>query len=150
MPIAKQANIPEVLLRLGCSLVAWMVLYTHCIWLATSRVVGCGPDGDELWRLLLGFAPIALGFSFLISAIQQLPEVAQIMRWLAAPFVLLIPLAIWPVITTFTASTLGSESICNTHAWWHAWWAPVQLLTLGVITYSLYRNCKATSPVASQ
>jgi len=139
-----------VLLRLGCSLVAWMVLYTHCIWLATLRVVGCGPDGDELWRLLLGFAPIALGFSFLISAIQQQREVAQIMRWLAAPFVLLIPLAIWPVITTFTATTLDSESICNTHAWWHTWWAPVQLLTLGVITYNLYRNCKATSPVASQ
>ncbi|MDA1073133.1 MAG: hypothetical protein O3A63_00035 [Proteobacteria bacterium] len=26
-------SLAETLLRLGCSFVAWLVLYTHCLWL---------------------------------------------------------------------------------------------------------------------
>ena len=36
----------EVFLRLGSTLVAWMVLFTHVIWLGALGGMGCGPDGD--------------------------------------------------------------------------------------------------------
>ena len=50
----------EVFLRLGVSLVSWIVLYAYLLWLAVAGKVGCGPDGDEVFRLLLGLAPLGL------------------------------------------------------------------------------------------
>ena len=42
-----------------------MMLYAHIVWLAALQVMGCGPDGDEMHRLLLGLAPVTVGFAFL-------------------------------------------------------------------------------------
>lgn len=120
-----------------------MVVYTHCIWLATLRVIGCGPDGDELWRLLLGFVPFAVGFAFLLVAIRRSLEVARILRWLAVPFVALMPLAAIPVVSALSASTLGSQPICGDDlAWWHIWWAPVQIVALTIIAWRVYLACR--------
>ena len=44
----------EVFLRLGSALVAWMLLFTHFLWLAALHAMGCGPDGAEMHKLLLG------------------------------------------------------------------------------------------------
>ena len=116
-----------------------MVVYTHFIWLATLRVIGCGPDGDELWRLLLGFVPFSVGFSFLLTANRRLVEVAQILRWLAVPLVILLPLAGMPVATALLATTLGSSAICADEvAAWHVWWAPVQMFALAVMCWRAY------------
>ena len=129
-----------MLLRLGCSLVAWMVVYTHCIWLATLGAIGCGSAGDELLRLLFGFVPFTIGFSFLLSAINPVAEVARILRWLALPLALLIGVAALPVITFLQESTFGSEPICSSGpAAWHRWWAPAQLLTLSVVGLMAFR-----------
>jgi hypothetical protein len=60
----------DVFLRLGCALVAWMVLYAHFIWLAALGGIGCGPDGDELHKVLLALAAFMLAGTyqaFLIS-----------------------------------------------------------------------------------
>ena len=54
-------RLSEVFLRLASALVAWMVIYAYVIWLAALHAIGCGPDGDEIFRLLLGMAPLALG-----------------------------------------------------------------------------------------
>ena len=121
---------------------AWLVLYTHCIWLATLRVVGCTADGNELWRLLMGFAVFAFGFCFLLPAVNRLREVARIMRWLALPFGVLIPLAAWPVMTALQSTTLGGEPICGIDAAWNTWWAPVQLVTLLFIAYGVAHTWK--------
>ena len=52
----------EVFLRMGTALVAWMMLLTHFVWLAVLHVIGCGPDGDEMHRLLFGLAPFTILF----------------------------------------------------------------------------------------
>ena len=143
--IAGRAKIAEMLLRLGCSLVGWMVVYTHCIWLGTLRVVGCGPDGDELWRLLLGFVPFAVGFSFLLTSTARFTEVAKILRWLAVPLVVLIPLAALPVFSAISSTTFASQPICGPSlAAWHAWWGPVQLFTLIVVGWRVFRAWSVT------
>ena len=102
----------EVLLRLGCSLVGWMVIYTHCIWTATLAVVGCDPDGDHLWRLLFGFTPLVLGFCFLLNTTHKIPEVHRILIWLSAPLILLVPLAIRGILPTLAGSTVDGGPIC--------------------------------------
>jgi hypothetical protein len=135
-------SLPEMLLRLGTALVAWMVLYTHLIWLATLRMIECSSDADELWRLLLGFAPITIGLSMLLTNTRVLQEVHQIIRWFAAPLVLLVPLAAIPVWTALRLTTFGGESICliNPTPWWHNLWAPAQAFTLLWIVWAVWRT----------
>ena len=125
----------EILLKLGSCLVGWMVVYAHLIWTATLRVVGCGGDGDEFWRLLLFFVPITIGASFLLSATTQLKEVHQTVKKLALPVVILLPLAAWPVWNSLLSATINSQSLCGNGvvAFWHPWWAPLQLITLVIV-----------------
>jgi hypothetical protein len=40
-----------------------MVLYAYFLWLAALAAMGCGPDGDEMHRLMLGLTPFACGFA---------------------------------------------------------------------------------------
>ena len=133
-------NLIELLLRLGCNLVAWIVVYTHCLWLATLRITGSEALSDEFWRLLLGFAPVAIGFSFLLSAMNKMPEIARILRVLGIPMAVLLPLAAWPVISALKTSTFGSSPLWGIEiVGWHAWWAPVQLISLVVIAFAIIR-----------
>ncbi len=136
-------NIAEVLLRLGCALVAWMVVFTHLIWLATLRVTGC-TDGDQLWRLLLGFAVVSIGFSFMLTISRKLREVHDILRWFGVPAAILMLLASVPVWQALTDSTLDGAAICGgpPPAAWHPWWAPVQLVVLAAILFNCWRAFK--------
>ncbi len=68
----------EVFLRLGTSLVAWMMLYAYIVWLAALNSLGCGPDGDEMHRLLLGMVPVACGFAFLIGATEPARKLSDV------------------------------------------------------------------------
>lgn len=131
----------EVLLRLGCTMVGWMVIYAYCIWTATLRVVACTANGDEMWRLLLGFAPLAIGFAFTLSAVAKLPEVHKLIRMLALPLVVIIPLALWPIWTTLEIATLQGLPICKESpaGAWQAWWAPIQLFTMLIVANFVFR-----------
>ena len=131
----------EVLLRLGVSLVGWMIIYTHCVWTGTLTATGCGADGDALWRLLLGFAPITIGFCLLLNVSAKLHSVHPTLRWLAAPLVFFIPAALWAIWPTFVGATLEGQSICpgDPVMAWHFWWAPAQLAVFGIILWSVWR-----------
>jgi hypothetical protein len=140
----------EVLLRLGCSIVAWLVVYTHCLWLATLYSVGCGSDGSEFWRLLLGFAPITLGFTLLLGSANRIPAIRGTLAWLALPLLLLLPLAVRGLWPTLRSATFNHSAICAEGAasLWHVAWAPVQIATLaavGFMALRVYRNARRQS-----
>ena len=146
-------SVIELLLRLGVSLVAWMILYTHLIWTATLRVTTCGADGDDLWRLILGFAPFTLGFCLLLGASKKLSEVHKILNWLGTPMLLLIPWAAWSMWPTFQQATLQAQGICvaqgGNPAAWHIWWGPVQCVVLLSIAFAVWRNRQPESSNAN-
>jgi len=122
----------EILLRLGSHLVAWLVIYTHCIWLAIIPQVGCGSESDELYRLVLLFAPIALLGSCLLGIAGPLHSVVGHLRWLALPLIVLVPLAARPVAVAFVATSIDGLGICGAApaGFWERIWAPCQALAL--------------------
>lgn len=131
----------EVILRLGCALVAWMVIYAHVLWLAALHSMGCGPDGDDLHRLLLGLLPFTVGFVFLIGVTRPIPEIHSMLRWLGGPLALLSPIAILSIWDVFIRVNVGSLSICSNDAvtTWEHLWAPAQFLVLILIAYMVLR-----------
>ncbi len=126
----------EVFLRLGCALVAWMVTFAYVVWLAALHAMGCGPDGDEIHRLLLGMAPAAALMALLLRVTGPFEEIHRMLRWLAVPFALLLPFGLKNIWQVFEQSNLNNEAICSATeaATWQQIWAPAQFLALLVIT----------------
>ncbi|MEM6638320.1 MAG: hypothetical protein AAF610_00320 [Pseudomonadota bacterium] len=117
-------RLSEVLLRLGTSLVAWILLLTYLIWLGVVGRIGCGPDGDELHKLVLGLAPFAVGSAFALRATQPLDEVHRILRWIAVFLVILTPSALHAIWTVFGTVWLSGDRICaegSVTSWENAW-----------------------------
>ena len=73
-----------------------------------------------------------------------MPEVHSIIRWLAGPLFLLMPLALMSIWKVFARADVDSLSICSNNAavLWERTWAPVQLLTLIFIAYMLVQVLK--------
>lgn len=136
----------EVFLRLGLSLVAWILLLTYFIWLGVAGRVGCGPDGDELHRLVLGMAPFALCGAFLLRATRPLTDVHAILRWGAVPLALLLPpaaIAVWRVTVTVW---IAKEGICGPDSvtLWEQAWPVVQLSVIAIIVLLVALNWRKT------
>ncbi len=91
----------EVFLRIGCSLVGWMILITYVVWLAVAGRIACNEDAAELYHLLLFAAPIAMFLALMIRATRVLPEIHRTMRWIGLFPALFLPNA---VITIGTAA----------------------------------------------
>jgi hypothetical protein len=131
----------EVFLRLGCALVAWMVLYAHFVWLAALGNIGCGPDGDELHRVLLGLAPVTIGCAFLLRTTRPFEEIHRILRWLALPLAALMFAGAYQVSLISRSVFVTGLGICSTTdaAAWHQIWGPAQLLTVVVSVVMIVR-----------
>ena len=116
-----------------------MMLYAHIVWLAALQVMGCGPDGDEMHRLLLGLAPVTVGFAFLLRMTRPLAEVHSMLRWLAVPLALLLPFVIRSIWRVFQAVSVDSLALCSSGVPppWQAWWAPIQVLTLLLVSFAV-------------
>ncbi len=130
----------EVFLRLGVALVAWMVLYAHTLWLAALYAIGCGPDGDEMHRLLLGLMPITCGASFLLRATRPFAEIHSMLRWLGVPLLLLLPFALRSIWHTFRPVNLEAAAICASGppTTWQLLWSPLQVVTLLIVAYMIF------------
>ncbi|MDX2410911.1 MAG: hypothetical protein QNK16_02535 [Woeseiaceae bacterium] len=126
---------------MGTSLVAWMMLYAHFLWLAALYAMGCGPDGDEMHRLLLGLAPFTCGFAFILRATRPFADIHGILRWLGVPLLLLLPFAIRSVWQVFQSVNVEASAICAAGAatTWQLLWAPVQLITLMLVTFMIIK-----------
>ena len=140
----------EVFLRLGCALVAWMMLYAHFVWLAALGSVGCGPDGDELHRVLLAFVPFSIGFAFLLRVTEPMEEVHRTLRWLALPLAPLMLVGAYLVLVTWRSVLVHGQGICSDDAaaGWQQLWGPAQLLAIVVCAVMLIRTWRKAGAAA--
>ena len=118
-----------------------MVMYAYFIWLGVLHMIGCGPDNDEMHRLLLGMAPLVVGFSTLLRITRPFPEVHLILRWLSLPLFTMLPFALRSIWDVFAASNLGSAGICadTPTSHWEVWWAPIQIVTIVLCSWMMAR-----------
>ena len=125
----------EVFLRLGCSLVGWMLVYTYAVWMAALHVMGCGPDGDQMHRLLLGVMPLAVIMASMLRLMRPFPEIQRMLSWLAAPLILLLPFVLWNTWGVAQRVNVDGLSICSDAAapLLHVGWAPLQFLGIGLV-----------------
>jgi hypothetical protein len=132
----------EVFLRLGSALVAWMILYAYALWLAVLRVIGCGPDGDEMARVLLGMAPLAVAASFVLRTTRSFIDIHRMLRWLGLPLGLLLLLSLRSVWGIFNRVHLDGLAICSagSTAIWEQAWVPVQAVALAAIAILIVRE----------
>ena len=132
----------ELFLRLGSSLVAWMVLYAYVLWLAVLHTIGCGPDGDELHRLLLGVLPFAVGSAFLLRAADPFADIQKMLRWLGLPLLLLMPFAARGIWDVAAAVLVQQSGICSSlpATWWQLGWAPLQIMALVFIAFRIIQG----------
>jgi len=133
----------EVFLRLGLGLVAWILL-TYFLWLGVTGRIGCGPEGVEIYLVLLGLAPVALGGAVLLRMTRPLGDVHSILRWGIVLIGLLTPLALLSVWKVFDQVWGAGQGICGPDAplLWEKLWPVVQLTTVLVVLLLLYRNWK--------
>jgi len=137
----------EVFLRLGSALVAWMVLYAYALWLAVMHVTGCGPDGDEMPRVLLGMAPLAVAAVFVLRLTRPFADIHRMLRWLGLPLGLLLVLSLRSVWGVFNRLFLQDLAICTADdvAAWELAWAPVQFLVVIVVAITVVREMKRSN-----
>lgn len=142
----------EVLLKLGVSLVGWIVLYAHILWLAVAGKLGCGPDGDEVFRVLIGLAPLTLICIWLIRATRSLGDVHRTLLWASLPLLLLLPFALRAVYNVAAKVNFHGTSVCSgaTPAIWEIAWAPVQLVVLIVAAVVITRMWRYGAATASE
>lgn len=137
----------EVFLRLGCGLVAWMVVYAYALWLAVLHLAGCADGNDQLHRVLLGLAPLAAGCSLLLPVTRPFPDVHRMLRWLGVPLALLLAFALRNAWRAFALVDIDGRAICGAagpQPWEYAW-APVQVLAVLSIGIMIYRSWHAAA-----
>lgn len=137
----------EIFLRIGSVLAAWMMIYAYFIWLAVVGRVSCGSNGDEVFRLLLGVAPLAVGASFVLGAARPFPDIHKMLRWLSIPCLALLYLTLPVIYEVFAQVNMNKEPVCATVApsAWHAWWAPIQFLVTSLCVFQLMRNWRTAT-----
>ena len=122
-------RLAEAFLRIGSSLVGWMIIYAHVLWLAVSARVTCGAEGAELFAVLLGLTPLTLIAAPLVLVSRPLEDVHRMLRWLGAPLMLLLPFCLYAVYRVFQTVYGANTSICGDAEApvWQLWWVPIQL-----------------------
>jgi len=129
----------NVFLRLGCTLVGFMVVFGHLLWLWILPQIDCAVDGHAFWYALFWMSIPTLIFAALLLASRPLTSVVGGLKWLCIPVIGLLPLALLGVWPTLQATTFGGAAICphpdnyNPSMTWQIMWGPLQLIVLSAI-----------------
>ena len=132
-------SLAEIFLRIGCTLVGWMLAYGYCLMLAVVAELDCVALGPRFGRDALVFAGLSAVFVPLIPMGRRVAGLELIFKGFTLPLLALAPLAAAEVLPFFEAATLGNAHLCTVLApassdaprpFWHPLWAPVHFAVL--------------------
>lgn len=136
----------EVVLRIGVTFVAWLMLYMHLIMLTVVRFAQC-PEVSA-WRVSMFSGVLALGAAFALHYGHGVRGLSSVFRYFALPLALLVPWAAWIILPYLTGTSFGATHPCDVllaaqtglvATGWQRAWAPVQLAVLLAIAVSGWR-----------
>lgn len=104
----------EVFARLGVAIVTWLCIYAWLVWTAVLRVAECDTSGDDLWSVVAGFGVLVNLLSPTLVLTRPLPDVHEVIRHLAWPLVVLVPLAAMPLWIAWNNTTIQGQPLCPT------------------------------------
>ena len=118
-----------------------MLLYTHFIWLSAIRQIECGPNSEEMYRLLLLLVPFSLCSALLIRLSRPFSEVHSILRWLGVPLSVLMLTGAYNVWLFARGAYFLKLAPCHAGdlETWHVVWVPAQALVLLVTAIAMLR-----------
>lgn len=132
-------SLAEILLRVGCTLVGWMLAYGYCLMLAVLPEMDCVALGPRFGRDALVFAGLSALFVPLIPMGRRVAGLETIFKGFTLPLLALVPMAVVEVIPFLQGATLGGAHLCEVVAampmsaprpFWHGFWAPMHLVVL--------------------
>ena len=135
----------ELFFRLGSALVGWIVVYAYLLMVAVIPRSSCSLTNDGLWLPTLYMAVLV---AVCVPLMQLGTFLRESLRWLAAPLVLLWPLALLAVLPYVNEATVDGKHVCavlnpsfapDSQPGWHRLWAPAQLLALAAVAWSVWR-----------
>lgn len=145
----------EVFLRVGVTLVSWIMCYAHTLMLAVLPQTDCSETNAGLWEPTFYLAPLTVLAVWALGFGHNLRDVA---RWLTIPLILFTVLAFLGTLPYLTHTTLNAEPACSllnpdfTESFVPAWqraWAPLQVLVLLGIGWRVFQYWR-TSPGRAQ
>lgn len=132
----------EVILRVGVTLVSWMMIYMHLVMMLILRVAQC-PGGDTSpWKVTLITGVLAAGSSFAALYGHGARGMGEVFRYFALPLLVLVPWAAWLTLPYLTGATFGTLGMCDVRlgevsgsavAGWQRGWAPLQLVVFAAL-----------------
>lgn len=134
----------SIFLRLGTTLVAYMMLIAHLLMVALVPQAKCSGDAPDIWVVTLVTALLALTFALVLLASRPLKSVVQMLRWGCVPVLILAPLALIGALPIFSSTTLGGAPICPgisaySNLVWQQAWGPLQLGVIAIIVIQTTR-----------
>ena len=126
----------EVFLRVGVTLVSWIMCYAHTLMLAVLPRTDCSESNAGLWEPTFYLAPLTALAVWALGYGHNLREVA---RWLTVPLILFAVLALLGTFPYLSHTTVNAHPACSllnpaftgtVVPGWQRAWAPVQLLVL--------------------
>ena len=139
-------RLSELFLRIGCALVAWMVLFAHFVWLAAVRQIECGPNSDEMYRLLLILLPFTLAAAFLVRLTRPFADVHSMLRWLGLPLAGLMLVGAYNVWLFARGVYFLKLAPCHFGdlQTWHSAWVPAQVIVILVVASAIATDSHIT------
>jgi len=134
----------SIFLRLGVTLVAFMTLFCHLLFLALLPQLKCNGDEPPIWVVTFVTAFIAFVSALSLLASRPLKSIVQMLKFGCVPLVILLPFGLFAVLPIFGASTLGGAPICPgisaySNLVWQQAWAPLQMGLLVIIAVQVVR-----------
>jgi len=138
------AAVAEIILKLGCGLVGWLLVFSHGLVLAVTPAADCS---TELWRASLIFA-VGAGVAALFLLPAALPWAGHL-RWCALPAAGLWIAGAWLAAPLVATTTFGGQELCAALAGmptaepgappWQRAWPPVQFAAIAGCAWQALR-----------
>lgn len=138
----------EIILRLGVSFVAWMMIFMHLIMVLVIRLAPCTGGDTGPWQVSLATAGLAIAAAMALPYGNGVQGMASVFRYFALPMALLVPWGIWIIWPYLGGTTFAAYEVCDVATLdstvdpapgWQRLWAPVQLLGLLIIGFASWR-----------